>query len=1261
MGHHVAPSGGVVVLLAAALLTVPAGADPAPDTAEEAALKVLAAIAAGDAAALKELASRDDPDPWYVADELLFRGDPAAAAAFARAAPRKDVEALPAWIDRRRGAACDRGAREALVAIQALSDEGKFKEALAALDGVRCEDDEIARIRIQFLRSSVLRDLGRDGESADAAESVAEPCRRLGWLLGETRAVANVGISARAGGDTERALAACARQRALSEARGSRKSLLQAHVNTGQTYAYANRLEEAFSAFDQADAIARELGDLGSLGWSMHHRASLRLRRGEKRRALEGFAQALDAFESASDWWGAGLAGCRGGSLATDLIEFDTAIPLYERGIAAKLRSPRERDRLDLFIHYRMLGLALREVGRLDDALDRSMLALQRAEKIGSVGDAAGTLALIGNLHGERGSPDVAAVFHRRAIEAVERTGGPLAMSRVFLLVGMHEYTWGSMDAARTLLERALRAGEEAGSVEDQVRALGLLMYVRDNLRDRDGALLAAERALALGRTLSDRGEMLAVLCLVARTHVSAGDIAKGLSAAREALELAQETGGGQRTVFALGGLAEAFARSGEQRLAIGLLERYIGLSEGRSKDPQLALTLLFKAKLELAIGERKALQESVARAQAIFASRSDGPARWTRALLELAKLAPHLGWSAERRLELLDRISEACLSGGYPLHRATALALVARVRAERGEFAQAIECAQRALELAGGRAPVTEAEALESLAETSEMQGDFDRAFGFADGAVAAYQRAGEHLMAVRAGIRVARVCARMERWREATEAAVATVERLGLVMGRLSEESGLDALAGMEPLFSWGARAADRAGDTERTAFFREAGRAGLLRDGLALRDAAAAAALPPDLIVDERVCRSRVATALGALRRAEESADPAAHEAARKEAEAARSSWREAIGRAQQFSRIASSVAFPRPDGLGEIRGRLRPSETLLLYATPGAEVTEATVLVVTRESARVVPLGPTADVEAACAAFDASRSGADPTDAAAALERLVIAPLGLDPKVTRLLVSPDGALSYIPFGLVSGGREVVFVPSGTIYGALLGEAAKRGEGVLALGDPDYGVRPPPDLLVRSEALRSGMDLLPLAAAAEEARSVGTTVLLGKSATRRALAEALATRPRWRAVHFACHGVVDTEWPAMTALALAADEASDGLLTALDVTRLRVPADLVVLSACETGRGKVCRAEGIVGLTRAFMVAGAPRVLASLWKVDDAATLAFMKAFYASWNGGRSPAAALRDAQAAVRSQPKWSHPRYWAAWVLWGLGD
>ncbi len=189
----------------------------------------------------------------------------------------------------------------------------------------------------------------------------------------------------------------------------------------------------------------------------------------------------------------------------------------------------------------------------------------------------------------------------------------------------------------------------------------------------------------------------------------------------------------------------------------------------------------------------------------------------------------------------------------------------------------------------------------------------------------------------------------------------------------------------------------------------------------------------------------------------------------------------------------------------------------------------------------------------------------------------------------------------------------------------------------------------------------SVRSGVDLLPLPHTRDEAKAVGTIVLLGSDATEAGFRYSVAKRERWRAVHIACHGVMDPDHPTLSALALTTEGEDDGFLTALDVFRLRIPADLVVLSACDSGVGKIVNAEGVLGLMRAFLFAGAPRVIVSLGRVDDAATVVLMEEFYRQWQAGKPAVTALRMAQATVRSHPGWEHPHYWASWVLWGLPD
>jgi CHAT domain-containing protein/Tfp pilus assembly protein PilF len=147
------------------------------------------------------------------------------------------------------------------------------------------------------------------------------------------------------------------------------------------------------------------------------------------------------------------------------------------------------------------------------------------------------------------------------------------------------------------------------------------------------------------------------------------------------------------------------------------------------------------------------------------------------------------------------------------------------------------------------------------------------------------------------------------------------------------------------------------------------------------------------------------------------------------------------------------------------------------------------------------------------------------------------------------------------------------------------------------------------------------------------------------------------------KYQYVHFATHGVLSLEHPELSGIALSMvnekGQKQDGYLRLYEIYNLDLPAELVVLSACETGVGKQIRGEGLIALTRGFMYAGAKRVVASLWKVDDSATAALMAQFYKEmFVSGRTPAAALKEAQKTISQQPRWRSPYYWAGFVLQG---
>jgi CHAT domain-containing protein len=166
---------------------------------------------------------------------------------------------------------------------------------------------------------------------------------------------------------------------------------------------------------------------------------------------------------------------------------------------------------------------------------------------------------------------------------------------------------------------------------------------------------------------------------------------------------------------------------------------------------------------------------------------------------------------------------------------------------------------------------------------------------------------------------------------------------------------------------------------------------------------------------------------------------------------------------------------------------------------------------------------------------------------------------------------------------------------------------------------------------------------------------------TLHLGLAASREA---ALASDLRdYRIVHFATHAVADTQNPELSGLVLSQVDAEgqprEGFLGLSDIYDLDLDADLVVLSGCQTALGKEVRGEGLMGLTRGFQYAGVPRVVASLWRVQDRATSELMTRFYrAMWRDQLSPAAALSKAQRSLRREPRYRNPYFWAGFMLQG---
>jgi CHAT domain-containing protein/Tfp pilus assembly protein PilF len=404
-------------------------------------------------------------------------------------------------------------------------------------------------------------------------------------------------------------------------------------------------------------------------------------------------------------------------------------------------------------------------------------------------------------------------------------------------------------------------------------------------------------------------------------------------------------------------------------------------------------------------------------------------------------------------------------------------------------------------------------------------------------------------------------------------------------------------------------------------------------------------------------------------------------------------------------------------PSPFTLDEIQHKILDRETLLLEYSLGEErsfvwaVTPDTIksfelpkrAVIEPAARRVYELltARTVNIPKETLAQRRQRlqlADAEYAKASARLSQLILGPVAAELKDKRLLIVSDGLLQYIPFsGLPDPtttraralivDHEVVMAPSASVVGILRQETAGRkpaSKMIAVLADPVFSNDDPRVAAARlgrpapfekappMYALRSGdpgLDGLrrlrfSRQEADEIARLAGSDSKLEAVdfAANRKLATS-AELGQYRVVHFATHGIINNDHPELSGIVLSlVDERGqpqDGFLRLYDLYNLKLSADLVVLSACQTALGKEIRGEGLVGLTRGFMYAGAPRVIASLWQIDDRASAELMKRFYQGLLGQKlRPAAALRAAQVSMSQDPRWNLPHYWAAFTIQG---
>jgi CHAT domain-containing protein/predicted negative regulator of RcsB-dependent stress response len=398
--------------------------------------------------------------------------------------------------------------------------------------------------------------------------------------------------------------------------------------------------------------------------------------------------------------------------------------------------------------------------------------------------------------------------------------------------------------------------------------------------------------------------------------------------------------------------------------------------------------------------------------------------------------------------------------------------------------------------------------------------------------------------------------------------------------------------------------------------------------------------------------------------------------------------------------------AALTQPQPLSLQQIQQQVLDDQTLLLEYSLGED--RSYLWVVSKNSITSYALPKRTDIEEAVQDFrnalttPSQRTSISKTGKTAiALSQMILAPAAQQLGKKRLIVVGDGALQYVPISALAipnnqnyqpliTANEIITLPSASTIALLRQEIKgrkKAPKAIAVLADPVFS--PDDERLKTQPSNRPSItpdletfDQQQLARAAREAdisferlnftRQEAEQILsLVSNKERKQALDFSASRDiaispelgQYQIIHFATHGILNSTNPELSGVVLSLFDnqgtPQNGFLRLHDIFNLSLPAELVVLSACETGLGEEVKGEGLVGLTRGFMYAGSPRVVVSLWSVDDEATSELMNKFYTNMlRKNLKPAAALRAAQIEMSRNQNFAAPYYWAAFTLQG---
>jgi len=510
--------GDTVMMRSLAVLVLLAGLGRAQGmTPQQAADRALAAHEAGDGPRLAKLAQRTDLDPWLVADELCVRAEHDAAAAFARAAPRKDVEHLPAYVALQRDRRADPKARQALAAAR---ETGDAAAALAVLDAAPATAENVVAVRLHLARGALLRSSKRLEESQAAYQAAADLAERLGWLAGTSRALHAAGRLAFGRADWRGAISIQRRRLALEVARGDAGGVAGAHANLGVALEGLGQWRDALQHYERAREIWQELGKKASLASVWLRIGAIQESAGNYEACLRARTQVLEIRTDLDDRPGVAIVLNLLGNVHSRMQAWSDALDHYER---ARRLSEEIDDRVGVLEAWSNIGAVHAGRGDHAEALTCLRRALQLADEANDRRQAAAALCNIALVYENLEDFPAAREHARRAVRHAEAVGDAVPIGETLLALGsIAEGGYRDFEKALTCYERSRAAFEQRGHRAGAAEALSRIGRIHERLSTSSGGRSSPARSETgwggRGRSATSRG---CVSCRAATTKPS--------------------------------------------------------------------------------------------------------------------------------------------------------------------------------------------------------------------------------------------------------------------------------------------------------------------------------------------------------------------------------------------------------------------------------------------------------------------------------------------------------------------------------------------------------------------------------------------------------------------------------------------------------------------------------------------------------------------------------------------------------------------